>query len=237
MSIRRILPGWVPIAVLLALFSSSSLFAGGAEEARKAGWEEDTPGRWNSRAERKVEAGDDFFRAEIVLSPGTGILWEKRIRRDLLAEDSLSIEMVSTGINRTSRDYRRTEACFPLAVTVVFGEDSMDLPWKKRVSDFFRGIRHGFSPGGIRLTFAYGNEVPVNSMYRLGEEETVFVLGGEEERGKKIGGVRKIKDDFRAAYGRDPRGPVTLVLVSAIRPSREDGKLEVGIRLTSSILR
>jgi hypothetical protein len=219
------------------LSSSSFLFAAGTEEARKAGWEEGTPGRWNSLPEKKVAAGDDFFRAEVALSPGTGVLWEKRMKRNLQPEDSLSIEMISKGTNRTSRDYRQYDAHFPLSVTVVFGEDSVDLGWKKRVADFFRGIWHGFSPGGIRLTFAYGNEAPVKSMYRLEEEETVFILGGEEERGKRIKGSRKIKEDFRAAYGREPRGPVTRILVSANRPSREEGQIEVEIRLTSTILR
>ncbi len=234
---RKVLLGCVPLAALLMFSSSSFLFAAGTEEARKAGWEEGTPGRWKSLPERNVAAGDDFFRAEVALSPGTGVLWEKRIKRDLLPEDSLSIEMVSKGINRTSLDYRKYEARFPLSVTVVFGEDSMDLPWKKQVGNFFREIWHGFSPGGIRLTFAYGNETPVNSMYRLEEEETVFILGGEEERGKRIKRSRKIKEDFRAAFGREPRGPVTRILVSAIRPSREDGQVEVEIRLSSPLLR
>ena len=74
-------------------------------------------------------------------------------------------------------------------------------------------------------------------MYRLEEEETVFILGGEEERGKKINVVRKIREDFRAAYGREPRGPVTRILVSATRPSGEDGQVEVEIRISSPLLR
>jgi len=234
---RKVLLGFVPLAALLMLSSPSFLFAAGTMEARKAGWEEGTPGRWNSLPERNVAAGEGFFRAEVVLSPGTGVFWEKRIKRDLLPEDSLSIEMVSKGINRTSRDYRRDEVGFPLSVTVVFGEDSVDLPRKKRVSNFFRGVRRGFTPGGIRLTYAYGNETPVKSMYRLEEEETVFILGGEEERGKRINEERKIKEDFQAAYGREPRGPVTRILVSGTRPSGEDGQIEVEIRLSSPLLK
>lgn len=124
-----------------------------------------------------------------------------------------------------------------MSVTVVFGKDSVDLPWKKQVGDFFRGIWHGFSPGGIRLTFAFGNSAPVGSMYRLCEEETVFLLGGKGDSGKRIRVSRDLKEDFRAAYGRDPKGPVTRILVSAQRPSREDAPIDVTLRIKSPLLR
>jgi hypothetical protein len=237
MTNRRSILGCVPIALLLLLLPASVSRAGGADEARKAGWEEDTPGRWNSLPERSVDAGADTFRAELVLTPGTGVVWEKKINRPLQPEDILSIEMVSTGTNRSSRDYVPHAAHFPLSVTVVFGQESVGLPWKRRTTDFFREVWHGFSPGGIRLTFAFGNRAPEGSMYRLGEEETVFLVGGEAELGKRITESRKIKEDFRAAYGRDPKGPVTRILVSAERPSGEDGSIEGKILLTSPILR
>jgi hypothetical protein len=226
----------VSLVALLLLLSGSFSGAGAAEDARTAGWEEGTPGRWNSLPQRKEQAGKDFFRAEITLAPGTGVLWEKKTNRNLRPGDALSIDMVSTGTNRTSRDYRRYDAHFPISVTVVFGQDFESLTWKKRVADFFRAIWHGFSPGGIRLTFAYGSVVPVGSMYRLGEEETVFILAGEEEKGKRVDTVRNLRDDFRAAYGRDPKGPVTRIRVSAERPSRESGSIEVEIRITSTLL-
>lgn len=229
--------GIVLVVFLFLLFPWSFLSAAGTEEAEKAGWDEGTPGRWNSLPERKVEVAGDSFRAEIVLSPGTGVLWEKKIVKTPRAEEPLSIEMMSTETNRTSRDYLRYEAVFPISVTVVFGEDSIDLPWKKRVADFFRAVWHGFSPSGIRLTFACGNVVPVGSMYRLGEEETVFILAGQEERGKKIEFDRDLRADFRAAYGRDPKGPVTRILVSAQRPSREKGPIDVSLRIASPLLR
>lgn len=232
----RFLVRSVPLAVLLLLVSSF-LVPGGAGEVEKAGWDESTPGRWNSRAEARAEAGEDFFRAEVSLPPGTGAEWERRITRDLTPEDSLSIEMESTGINRTSRDYRRFKARFPVSVTVVFGDDSMDFTWRRRAKEFFQELWYGFTPGGIRLTFAYCSDAPVQSMYRLGEEETVFTLGGPEERGKKIERSRKIIDDFRAAYGRDPKGPVTRILVSTVRPSEEEGKIEVKVRVSSPLLR
>lgn len=234
---HRVLPALVPLAALLLLLPGSFLRAEGTEETRKAGWQESTPGRWNSLPERKVEAGGDSFRADVVLPPGTGVLWEKKMDKTLSPEDALVIEMVSSGMNGTSRDYDRYKAHFPVSVTVVFGKDSVDLPWKKRVGDFFRGIWNGFSPGGIRLTFAFGNEAPVGSMYRLGEEETVFLLGGEGELGKRIRVSRDLKEDFRAAYGRDPKGPVTRILVSAKRPSREQGPIDVTLSITSPLLR
>ncbi len=43
-------------------------------------------------------------------------------------------------------------------------------------------------------------------MYRLWEEETVFILAGPEEAGKKISTARQPRNDFRAAYGRPPEG-------------------------------
>ena len=88
---------------------------------------------------------------------------------------------------------------------------------------------NGFTPSGIRLTYAWGNGLPVGSMYRLWEEETVFVVAGPEEAGKTISSTRRLGDDFRAAYGRPPNGPVTEVRVSARRPSREKGSVHASI--------
>jgi hypothetical protein len=227
----------VSLAALLLLLPGSFPGGGAAEDPRTAGWEEGTPGRWNSLPQRKAQADEDFFRVEIGLAPGTGVLWEKKMKRTLQPGDTLAIEMVSTGINRASQDYRRYNAHFPISVIVVFGQDFESLTWKKRIADFFRAVWHGFSPGGIRLTYAYGSVVPVGSMYRLGEEETVFILAGEEEKGKKIDIVRNLRDDFRAAYGRDPKGPVTRIQVSAERPSRESGPIQAEIRITSPLLR
>jgi hypothetical protein len=66
-------------------------------------------------------------------------------------------------------------------------------------------------------------------MYRLREEETVFVVAGPEEAGKTISSTRSLGDDFRAAYGRSPNGPVTEVRVSARRPSGEKGPVRASI--------
>lgn len=237
MRTHRVLSVSVSLAVMFFLLPGTFLRAEGTEEARKAGWEESTPGRWNSLPERRVKAEGDSFQADVVLAPGTGVLWEKKVNKTPSPGDDLVIEMVSSGTNGTSRDYERYKAHFPVSVTVVFGKESMDLPWKTRAGDFFRGIWYGFSPGGIRLTFAFGSSAPVGSMYRLSEEETVFLLGGKGERGKRIRVSRDLKEDFRAAYGRDPRGPVTRILVSAQRPSREDGPIDITLRITSPLLR
>jgi hypothetical protein len=57
----------------------------------------------------------------------------------------------------------------------------------------------------------------------------VFVVAGPEEAGKTISSTRSLGDDFRAAYGRPPNGPVTEVRVSARRPSREKGPVHASI--------
>ncbi len=126
-------------------------------------------------------------------------------------------------------DYLPGEAVFPASVTFVFGKDSLKLGAKKRLVLFLKQLWNGFTPSGIRLTYAWGNGLPVGSMYRLWEEETVFVVAGPEEAGKTISSTRRLGDDFRAAYGRPPNGPVTEVRVSARRPSREKGPVRASI--------
>jgi hypothetical protein len=197
-----------------------------------AGWEESTPGRWNSLPERTVEARDKELSAGFVLFPGSGVAWEKKGTWDLAAGAVLSFEFISDGTNPSSEDYREFKARFPVSVTAVFGRDSQDLTWKRRLGDFFRRIWSGFPPGGIRLTYAYGNRAPAGSMYRTDEEETVFILAGEEEKGKKIRAKRDLKEDFLAAYGRPPKNPVTRIIVRAERPSKEKGNLKGGVVLT-----
>jgi hypothetical protein len=231
------------MAVRLSLFLTVMLLAGlpvpsvaAGDPDREsaltaAGWEEYTPGWWISRADRKVEIRADGFSAEIALSPGTGVAWEKKGIRDLAKGAVLSLELSSSGTNARSNDYRRFDARFPVSVTAVFGKDRQDLPWKTRIADFFRKIRHGFAPKGIRLTYAFGNRAPVGSMYRLADEETVFILAGEEEKGKKVRSERNLKEDFLAAYGRPPAGPVTGLVVRAERPYREKGPLSAAVAI------
>ncbi len=224
----RVLP-----AVLFLLFLPAD--APGADHASvlaAAGWEESAPGRWNRLPERKAVAADNALSGEVVLPPGTGLAWEKKGAWNLPAGAVLSFEFTSDGTNPSSEDYREFKARFPVSVTAVFGKESQHLPWKKRMSGFFRRLRWGFPPGGIRLTYAFGNRVPVGSMYRLAEEETVFILAGDEEKGKKIQAKRNLKQDFQAAYGRDPIGPVTRIIVRSERPSKEQGSIRASVRIT-----
>jgi hypothetical protein len=197
-----------------------------------AGWEEYTPGRWNSLPERKVEARDKTMSAGFVLSPGSAVAWEKKGAWDPAAGAVLSFEFTFDVTNPSSDDYRVFKARFPVSVTAVFGAESQDLPWKRRLGRFFLRIWSGFPPGGILLTYACGNRAPVGSMYRTDEEETVFILAGEDDKGRKIQSKRDLKEDFLAAYGRPPKGPVTRIIVRAERPSKEKGNLKGGVVLT-----
>jgi hypothetical protein len=228
---RPILHAFLVLLLLLVL-PVPSRGADPASALSAAGWEESTPGRWNSLPERTVEARDKELSAGFVLFPGSGVAWEKKGTWDLAAGAVLSFEFISDGTNPSSEDYREFKARFPVSVTAVFGRDSQDLTWKRRLGDFFRRIWSGFPPGGIRLTYAYGNRAPAGSMYRTDEEETVFILAGEEEKGKKIRAKRDLKEDFLAAYGRPPKNPVTRIIVRAERPSKEKGNLKGGVVLT-----
>ena len=183
-------------------------------------WDESTAGRWESLPERHVGATDNGISVEVTLSPGTGVSYRRAGRWEPApAAFRFAVDNVNAGGN----DYLPGEAVFPASVTFVFGDDSLKLSAKKRLGLFLKQLWTGFTPSGIRLTYAWGNGLPVGSMYRLWEEETVFVVAGPEEAGKTISSTRRLGDDFRAAYGRPPNGPVTEVRVSARRPSREKG--------------
>jgi len=189
-------------------------------------WEESTPGRWESLPERHVGATDNGISVEVTMPPGTGVSY-RRIGRWEPAP--VALRFAADNVNARGNDYLPGEAAFPASVTFVFGKDSLKLGAKSRFWLFLRQVWDGFTPSGIRLTYAWGNGVPVGSMYRLWEEETVFVVAGPEEAGKTISSTRRLADDFNAAYGRPPKGPVTEVRVSARRPSREKGPLRASI--------
>lgn len=222
------------VALALAVLGASSVPAAADNAAtalEAAGWAESSPGLLASLPARTVQVGAAGVSGDFVLAPGTALVWDRRFRGATGAGTVLDIEMFADGTNASSRDYRARQASFPVSVTAVFGRDSLSLPVRTRILDFFASFWYGFRPGGIRLTYAAGNAAPVGSMYRASDEETVFILVGDEERGKRIAVRRDLAADFRAAYGRDPRGPLTRLIVRAERPSREKGTVKAGIRL------
>lgn len=217
----RIAPLLLGFAAFLA--SSVGIFAAGEGLGK---WDESTAGRWESLPERHVGATDNGISVEVTMAPGTGVSYRRAGRwAPGPAALRFSVDNVNTGEN----DYLPAQAIFPASVTFVFGDDSLKLGPRKRVGLFLKQLWHGFTPSGIRLTFAWGNGIPVGSMYRLQEEETVFIVAGPEEVGKTISTTRIIGDAFSAAYGRPPKGPVTEIRVSARRPSREKGPSHASI--------
>ena len=203
--------------------SSGRVFA--AEEGRGK-WDESTAGRWESLPERHVGATDNGISIEVTMSPGTGVSYRRVGRRE---PAPAALRLAADNVNTRGNDYLPGEANFPASVTFVFGDDSLKLGARRRVGLFLKQLWNGFTPSGIRLTYAWGNGLPVGSMYRLREEETVFVVAGPEEGGRTISSTRRLGDDFRAAYGRSPNGPVTEVRVGARRPSREKGPVRASI--------
>jgi len=212
------------LLILAALLASSGrIFAAGEGPGK---WDESSAGRWGSLPERHVGATDNGISVEVTMKPGTGVLY-RRVGRWEPAPAAL--RLAADNVNVRGNDYLPGEAAFPASVTFVFGKDSQKLGARKRLGLFMKQLWNGFTPSGIRLTYAWGNGLPVGSMYRLWDEEAVFVVAGPEEAGKTISSNRRLDDDFRAAYGRPPGGPVTEVRVSARRPSREKGPVHASI--------
>jgi len=208
--------------VLAALAAAASIAAGD-------GWSETSVVSGESQPGRKAVFADNGIAVEFSMPPGSGVTYERSGKWP--SASSASIRMYADNVNATGNGYVPSAAYFPVSVTFAFGEDSLDLGWKERVSLFFRQLWSGSPPSGICLTYAWGNRVPEGSMYRLWAEETVFVLAGGEEAGKEIAVVRRLADDFRAAYARDPKGPVTKVRVRARRPSAEVGAVKARLSL------
>lgn len=211
------------LGILMLAVAVASAFAEGNAPGK---WEESTPGRWESLPERHVGRTDNGVSFEATMPPGTGVSYRLVGRRDPGTADlRFAVDNVNAGRN----DYLPGEAVFPAYVTFVFGNDSEKLGVKKRMWLFLRQAWNGFNPSGIRLTYAWGNGLPVGSMYRLWEEETVFIVAGPEEAGKTISSPRRLVDDFRAAYGRQPKGQVTEVRAGARRSSREKGPVRASV--------
>ncbi len=214
---------WFLLGVAICRLSYGMAFAEGNVLGK---WEESTPGRWESLPERHVGGTDNGISVEVTMLPGTGVAYASTGR---WSPGNANLRFTVDNVNAGRNDYLPGEALFPASVTFVFGKDSLKLGAKKRLGLFLRHLWNGFTPSGIRLTFAWGNGLPVGSMYRLWEEETVFVVAGPEEAGKTITSTRRLADDFRAAYGRPPNGPVTEIRVGARRSSRQKGPVHASI--------
>jgi len=193
------------------------------------GWSATTAMRWSSLPEVRAGFSDNGISLEMTLRPGSGASYSRT--GVWPAADNAVVQFSTDASNLGGNEYRVGETYFPASATFVFGKDSQSLGVKRRIWNFFRELWYGLRPSGIRLTYAWGNRLPVGSMYRLWEEETVFILAGPEELGKKISTVRRLSEDFHAAYGRPPKGPVTEVMVEASRPSRETGPAHTAITL------
>lgn len=167
---------------------------------------------------------------EAVMKPGSGILLEP-VRRMETPIDGIELAVRADGCNASSLDYKPGSARFPFAVTLIYGKDRQEAGWVDRIRRFFSRVREGLPASGIRLTYAWACRAPVGSMYRLTDEETVFVVAGIDEAGKRIESTRAVAADFKAAYGRPPAGPATGVAIRLDRPSKEKGELKVGFEL------
>lgn len=216
---------WIAVAVAIVL----AALAAAASIAAGEGWSEPSIVWGEIRPEWKAVFTDNGVTVDFLIPPGAGVAYERSGKWPSSA--AASIRVFADNVNATGNGYVPSDAFFPVSVTFAFGEDSLDLGWKERVKLFFRYLWSGSPPSGIRLTYAWGNRVPQGSMYRLWDEETVFVLAGGEEAGKEIAAVRRLADDFRAAYARDPKGPVTKVLVRSRRPAAETGSMKARMSL------
>lgn len=220
--------------IAMALFALPALSASGAAAPSSPGmrpWKEKSAGLLVSRPENRIEAKETEISGEVVLSPGSGFSLERGSAWDA-ATAEIGLKFRSDGCNTTSKDYREGDASFPVSVTLIFGDDFQDIAWRKRAMRFIGRLWTGNPPGGIRLTYAWGCRAPVGSMYRISEEETVFVVAGADEAGKTVESTRRPLEDFRAAYARDPKGGITGAVVRFGRPSSEKGKVNVTFGVT-----
>ncbi len=211
------------LALAAALLSPAGAPAG---DDAAHGWKESASGRWGRLPEIHSGFSPNGISLELTLRPGTGVTYR---RTGPWTSDNAVLQFSIDAVSPGGNEYRAGEARFPASATIVFGKDALPLGARERVKLFFRQMWKGFRPSGIRLTYAWGTRLPVGSMYRLWEEETVFILAGPEEAGKKISTARRLSEDFRAAYGRPPKGPVTEVLVEAQRESGEKGAAHASI--------
>jgi hypothetical protein len=228
---------WIAVSALLLSLPGAAVASSGELKAvsdlSAAGWRVRSTGWLTPLPAITATAGPARIEGEAALVPGSGASCSHDLALNPAAPGVL-LGLRADDFNRTSRDYRDGKAEFPVSITLVFGKDSRKISLGKRFTDFFSGLWNGFPPGGIRLTYVLSAQAPAGSMFRLSEEETVFVLGGEEDKGKKIESKRSPKADFTAAYGQGPEGPVTGVVVRAERPSSEHGNAGVAFSFSEA---
>ncbi|MEW6721478.1 MAG: hypothetical protein AB1346_13610 [Thermodesulfobacteriota bacterium] len=203
---------------IAAVLAAAILFAAPAfpQDEASHGWSRSGIGLLEGLPEIRAGYSDNGIALELKMRPGTGVVFSRDVPA---AFDNVLLRMSTDPVRPGGNEYLPGNADFPVSVTLVYGRDRLKLGWTGRFLLFFKELRNGFRPSGIRLTYAWGTRLPVGSMYRLWEEETVFILAGPEEAGKTISSARRPADDFQAAYGRPPKGGVTKVLVRAEMPS------------------
>ena len=187
-------------------------------------WRRSGVGFWGEQPKVQEGVSENGIAVELELPPGANVSY---LRKGNWSADNAAIRMTSAPVTPAGNEYLPGEAKFPASVTFVYGRDKMPIKFWGRVKLFFKEFR----PSGIRLTYAWGTRLPVGSMYRLWEEETVFILAGAEESGKEVSTARILSNDFKAAYGRPPKGPVTQVLVEAQNPFKTKSPTNTSILL------
>jgi len=192
------------------------------------GWRRSGISFWGEQPQVNEGASPNGIAVELVLPPGANVSYA---RKGNWSFDNAVIRMSTDLVVPTGNEYMPGEAKFPASVTFVYGEDKLPIGFWVRFRLFFKEAFSGFRPSGIRLTYAWGTMLPVGSMYRLWEEETVFILAGPEEAEKEITTARMLSEDFKAAYGRPPKGLVTEVRVEARNPSKAKAPAKTSITL------
>ncbi|MCL1926086.1 MAG: DUF3047 domain-containing protein [Syntrophorhabdaceae bacterium] len=217
----RYISFFVFVALLVPVVSFSA-------EGLGHGWRRSGIGLWGEKPTIHEGASPNGIAVELVLPPGANVSYT---RKGSWSSDNAAIQMSTDLVMPAGNEYRPSGARFPASVTFVYGKDKLSLGGWGRFKLFFVGLANGFRPSGIRLTYAWGTMLPVGSMYRLWEEETVFIMAGPEEAGKEISTARRVSEDFKAAYGRPPKGLVTEVIVEARNSSEAKTPAKTSITL------
>ncbi len=219
------------LSLSLIIAFSFSLTAGADSNTPDPAWRERSTGLFVSRPDVRLSREGAGIAGEVELKPGSGIAYELAIVPHASKPTGIDLSIQVDGCNLKSLDYSPDDSRFIVSATAVFGKDRLNLGWRKRTWQFFGHLWDGFPPHGIRLTYAWGCGAPVGSMFRITDEETIFVVAGKDDAGKRIESGRMTDADFRAAYGRPPNGPVTSLVVRLDRPSNEKGNVKLSFEV------